>query len=204
MVNPSRSAFRVAAALAVLVGCRSVGEFVWVDNLAPSPKASETDYVIGTGDVLTVRVWNQDAISTKVRVRPDGKISLPLVNDVEAAGLTPLVLAKRLQVRLKEFVVNPLVTVVLEEGRPVQVFVLGEVAKRGTFELERGAGVLQALAAAGGMTEDAHGDRIFVNRTQATGEGKPLRIRFDYDALTHGKGRGATFHLEPGDVIVVE
>lgn len=202
-MNLSRPAFRLAA-LALLVACKSVGEFVWVDNLAPSPRSTETDYVIGTGDVLTVRVWNQDAISAKVRVRPDGKISLPLVNDVEAAGLTPLVLAKRLQVRLKEFVLNPLVTVVLEEGRPIQVYVLGEVAKRGTFDLERGAGVLQALAAAGGMTEDAHGDRIFVNRNPAAGEARPLRIRFDYDALTRGQGRGATFRLEQGDVIVVE
>ena len=192
------------AALAALVACKSVGEYVWVDSLPPSPKATEVEYLIGAGDVLSVRVWNQDAISAKVRVRRDGKISLPLVNDVEAAGLAPAVLARRLQVRLKDFVVNPLVTVVLEEGRPLQVFVLGEVAKRGSFDLERGAGVLQALAAAGGITEDAHGDRIFVNRARASGEGKPLRIRFDYDALTRGSGRGASFQLEPGDVIVVE
>jgi len=193
------------AALLALVSCKSVGEYVWVDSLPPSPKPTESEYVIGAGDVLGVRVWNQDAISAKVRVRPDGKISLPLVNDVEAARLTPLALSRRLELRLKDFVVNPLVTVVLEERRLIQVIVLGEVTKRGSFDLERGSGVLQALAVAGGMTENARSDQIFVTRSPAAGgEGKPQRIRFDYDALTRGTGRGATFRLEQGDVIVVE
>lgn len=199
----SQSTLQVIALLA-LAACKSVGAYVWVDSLPLSPKSVETDYVIGTGDVLSIRVWNQDAISEKVRVRPDGKISLPLVNDVEAAGSTPLILSKRLQVRLKDFVVNPLVTVVLEERRGIQVFVLGEVTKQGSYELERSSGLLQALAAAGGMTENAHGDRIFVNRASGSGEGKPLRIRFDYDALTRATGRAATFRLEQGDVVVVE
>ncbi len=202
-VKRSRSASRVAPLL-VLLACRSVGEYVWVDNLPPPSKPAETEYFIGAGDVLSIRVWNQDGISAKVRVRPDGKISLPLVNDVDATGLTPLALSKRLEVRLKDYVVNPLVTVVLEERRLIQVIVLGEVTKRGSFDLERNSGVLQALAAAGGMTENAHNDQIFVTRATASAGGKPLRIRFDFDALTRAIGRGAAFRLEQGDVIVVE
>ena len=209
--NPTGGTVRVLkplvpmAALLTLFACKSVGEYVWVDDLTLPPlRPAETDYVIAPGDVLSVRVWNQDAISGRVRVRPDGKIALPLVNEVEAAGLTPRALGLRLQVRFKEFVVNPVVTVLLEERKPTQVMVLGEVTRRGIFDLEPGAGVLQALAAAGGLGENAHTDRIFVTRSNPSGEGKPVRVRFDYDSLTRGIGRGTTFRLQSGDVVVVE
>jgi len=155
------------------------------------------------GDVISVRVWNQESVSGRVRVRPDGKVSIPFLNDIEAGGLTPQLLSKRLQVRLKEFVVDPVVTVTLEERRPIQISMLGEVARRGSFELEPGSGMLQALAIAGGLTEFAHGDQIFLVRNSPT-DGKTLRIRFDYDSLTRAQGRGPAFRLQSGDVIVVE
>jgi len=196
----------VLSVLATLPGCKSVGEYVWVDDLPPAPKQVETDYVIAVGDVISVRVWNQEAMSSpRTRVRSDGKISLPFLNDVEAAGVAPTVLAKRLQARLKEFIVNPVVTVALEDRRLLSVPVLGEVTRKGTYELDSSAGVLQALAAAGGMTEYAHPDRIFVLRPNASVENAPaLRIRFDYDALTRASGRGPAFRLQAGDVVVVE
>jgi polysaccharide export outer membrane protein len=194
-----------AATLAALPACKSVGEYVWVDDLPPTPRQVESEYVISTGDVISVRVWGQEAMSARARVRTDGKISLPFLNDVDAAGVPPTVLAKRLQARLKEFIVNPVVTVSLEERKLLPIPVLGEVTRKGTYDLEPGSGVLQALAAAGGMTEYASRTRIFVIRPNADVEGAPaMRIRFDYDQLTRATGRGPAFRLQPGDVVVVE
>jgi polysaccharide export outer membrane protein len=195
----------LVAALGTLPSCKSVGDYVWVDDLPPSPRQVETEYLIASGDIISVRVWGQEAMSARTRVRTDGKISLPFLNDVEAAGVSPTVLAKRLQARLKEFLANPVVTVSLEERRLMSVPVLGEVTKKGTYDLEPGSGVLQALAAAGGMTDFASRDRIFVIRPSSTAEGAPaMRIRFDYGQLTQATGRGPAFRLQPGDVIVVE
>ena len=108
---------------------------------------------------------------------------------------------RQIQVHVKAFLTNPVVTVGLEEAKLVTVSLLGEVAKPGQFALEPGAGVLHALAAAGGLTDFAHRDRIFVLREV---DGKPLRIRFDYQALTEASGRAAEFRVQSGDVVVVE
>jgi polysaccharide biosynthesis/export protein len=194
----------LVAVLGFLPGCRSVGDYVWVDSLPPSRRAVESDYVISSGDVISVRVWGQEGMSARARVRSDGKISLPFLNDVEAAGVTPTVLAKRLQTRLKEFLANPVVTISLEERKPLSVPVLGEVTRKGTYDLEPGSGILQALAAAGGLTEFASRDRIFVIRPNAAPSGAAaMRIRFDYESLVR-TGRGSAFQLQAGDVIVVE
>ena len=197
---------RIAAFLALLsgsVGCKTTGEQVAVETLPPSPPAASREYVLQAGDTISVRVWNQDSVSTKTRIRPDGKISLPFVDDVDAGGVTPMTLAKRIQVRLKDFIVNPVVTVSLEEPRPLIVAVLGEVAKPGNYPLEPGSGVLQALATAGGMTPFADRDGIVVIRQKADGSGTQ-RIRFTYSGLTQPQGRAAGFPLQGGDVVVVE
>jgi len=195
----------LVAVLGFLPACKSVGDYVWVDSLPTARRPVETDYVISPGDVISVRVWSQDGMSARARVRSDGKISLPLLNDVEAAGVTPTALAKRLQTRLKEFLANPVVTVSLEERKLLAVPVLGEVTRKGTYELEPGSGILQALAAAGGLTEFASRDRIFVIRPNATPNGAAaMRIRFDYVNLIRTIGRGSAFQLQAGDVIVVE
>ena len=101
----------LVALLAVASGCKTTGEYVWADTLPAAPQNAAREYVIQVGDTISVRVWNQDSISAKTKVRPDGKISIPFVNDVEAAGATPTELAARVQVRLKDFIVNPVVTV---------------------------------------------------------------------------------------------
>jgi polysaccharide export outer membrane protein len=196
--------FLAFAALSVL-GCSSVhDDYFWADTLPP-PRA-EAESVIAVGDVLGIRVWGQDGMSVRTKVRDDGMVTIPFVNDFPAAGMEPAVLARRLQARLKDFVVNPVVTVTLEETRPLRISVIGEVAKPGVYQFdERGTGVLNALAAAGGMTPFAHEDRIFVLRPNYWVEKqRPARIRFSFAALTHGEGRGATFLLRPGDVVVVE
>lgn len=191
--------------LSALGGCRTTGEYFWVESL-PAPKAAEDGaYEIGRGDLISIRVWNQENMSVRARVRSDGRISIPFLHDVEVAGQVPADLARRLAVRLKDFVVNPTVTVTVEEVAPLQVSVLGEVARPGVYQLDPAAGVLQALAAAGGMTQWAGSDDIFVVRGNYWADnGNPARIRFRYDALARGEARSSAFRLHPGDVVVVE
>ena len=150
--------------------------------------------------MLSIQVWEQGQMSGRMRVRSDGRISLPFINDIEAAGKTPRALAADLENGLKTVVLTPRVTVVVEESKPLTISVMGEVAKPGPQTLERDTGVAHALAAAGGLTNFAHKDRIFVVRTSP----KPVRIHFTYDSLTRAEGSASTFRLKPGDVIVVE
>ncbi len=195
----------LATALAAAPACSGVGSFVWVDDLKEPAGGAEAEYVIAVGDLLNIRVFNQDGVSGRVRVRPDGKISLQFVNDIEAAGQTPAALARRLQSRLREFINNPVVTVSLEESGPIQVSVLGEVAKPGVYGVLPGSSVLHALATAGGLTQFASRSRIFVLRRNNPGRQPPLlRIRFSYEKLAHAEGRAASFRMRDGDVLVVE
>jgi polysaccharide export outer membrane protein len=175
------------------------GAFIPVEAyLAPAT----VEYLIAPGDTLQVRVFQQEAMSARVRVREDGMVSLPMVNDWPVAGKRPTEVAAALQVRLKDFINTPVVTVSLEERRPLSVSVLGEVSRPGVVNLESGAGVLHALAAAGGLTDFAHPDGIFVLRRGA--DGQPTRIRFRWQALTRGEPPSVMFTLQPQDVVVVE
>lgn len=197
-----RAALLLALPLA-LTACRSAGEYVKVDDYRQPPETSDQEYLIRPGDILQIRVMGQEAVSSaRAKVRPDGKVSVPLLADVTAAGVTPAALARQIQGQLARFIVNPAVTVSLEEPRAMMISVLGEVAKVGSFPLEQGAGVMEALAAAGGPTQYATLDRIMVIRREPSGS--RIRIRFDYDALTQLRGAAATFRLQNGDVIVVE
>ena len=203
MAKRTLAGWLAALALLATIGCRSSAPYVWADDVPPASTGSDREYLIRQGDTLSVRVYGQDGMSARTRVRPDGRISLPCVDDIEAAGSTPTALARRIQVRLKEFVVNPVVTVSLEDPRPLTVSVLGEVTRPGTFTLDQGVGVLHALAAAGGTTPFADKDAIYVIRRRSDGK-NPDRIRFTYQSLTSAQGRASTFSLQGGDVIVVE
>lgn len=188
-------------ALALFGGCYTPrGAFITVDDFAAT---APREYVIGIGDAISVRVFQHEDMSAKVRVRADGMVSLPLVNEVRAAGKTPSALAGELTVRLKDFINAPAVTITLEETRPLTVSVLGEVLRAGVQILEPGAGLLQALAAAGGLNDFAHPEGIFVLR-RVPGEANPTRIRFTWRALAEGSGKAAGFLLQAGDVVVVE
>jgi polysaccharide export outer membrane protein len=175
---------------------------VWVDDYPGSGSGSPSDYVIGIGDVVQVRVFNQEGMSAKARVRDDGKVSLPFLNDVAAAGYKPQVLAQQIQTRLKDYINTPVVTVSVEEERPLQISVVGQVTKPGQYVLDRGAGVLQAVAAAGGLTEYGHRDRVFVLR-RLPGR-SPERVRFNLDDLFHGDPKALAFRLDQGDAVVAE
>jgi polysaccharide export outer membrane protein len=206
MPSSSKARFIVAIAAAqLLAGCGGkVGQFVWADAYRPQPAAAK-GYRIALGDLLSVRVWNQESVSGRARVRPDGMISLPLVNDVEAAGVEPSALAARIQGKLKDFIVNPNVSVSVEEQAPFEISILGEVARPGVYRIEHDASVLKALALAGGITQIAARDRIFVLRYGESEDPKvPTRVRFTYEALTRAEGAAAKFGLRNGDVVVVE
>jgi polysaccharide export outer membrane protein len=193
----------LAAALALASACAHVGNYIPVDDYRDPAASAGTEYIIATGDLLSVRVFSQDSLSGKARVRKDGKISLPLVNDTEAAGLSPSVLARQIQAKLKDYIKDPVVTVSLEEAGPIEVSVLGEVGKPGVYRVEPRSGVLYALAMSGGLGQYASRDRIFVIRRAMDGKAL-VRIRFDYEKLTKGEGPAATFHMRDGDLLVVE
>ena len=155
-------------------------------------------YQIGPEDVLHVAVWKNEALTRTVPVRPDGMISLPLLNDVPAAGLTPLELRDKLAKRLAEYVPQPEVSVIVTEVRSFKVSVMGQVGKPGRYSLGSWATVADVLALGGGLTPFAAPSRITVMR----GEGRTVRkIPFNYDKLATGEQ--ANFYVRPGDVVLV-
>jgi polysaccharide export outer membrane protein len=200
----SRTSLRALAALLLLSACYQPGRFLWVDDYREPPATTQDEsYTIRKGDVLNINVWNQRDISSRIRVRDDGRISLPLVNDVDAAGQTPAALARAMEVKLKDLVANPVVTVMVDEAQPIKVAVLGEVRSPGKKLLEAGSGLLQAMSEAGGFTDYARDDAIYVLRREP-GYPTPVRIRFTWPALTRNEGSAPTFRLKTGDVVVVE
>ena len=199
-MNPRPILAALAGFALVAGGCAGLGKYTWVDDYAEPPTPADAGYLIMPGDVLNVVVYNQTGMSGRVRVRPDGKISLSFLNDVDVAGQAPAVVAQKLQARLKEYVNLPVVTVALEEAGKLEVPILGEVSKPGVYQIESGSDVLRALAQAGGLTEFAHKDRIFVLRKSPS----PARIRFARDALERSEGHAGSFRLRVGDVLVVE
>jgi polysaccharide export outer membrane protein len=160
-------------------------------------------YVIGAEDVLDIAVWENAALTRTVPVRPDGKISLPLLDDVQAAGLTPMQLRERLVSGLADYITSPAVSVVVREVHSFKVAVLGQVKAPGRYEIKDRATVLEVLAIAGGITEFAARGRIVVLRNEGA---TPRQIPVPYDRLTKNAaappGPG-NFCVSPGDVIVV-
>jgi polysaccharide export outer membrane protein len=181
------------------IACAGPGPYVSVDDYAVGP-APDQPYTLAPGDVIGMRVFGQEQLATRVKVRDDGNVSLPYVNDVKAAGLTSTAVGTEVQNRLKEFFKNPLVTITVEEMHPRLIYVTGEVGHPGAFPIESAPGVLQALVQAGGLNQNGRPDRIFVLRERPN----RTRIGFTYDALTRLTGNAASFRLQPGDVIVVE
>ena len=196
---------RRLAQLALLAGlcslslaCAGTGPYIWVDGL-PASAAGGGDVLIADGDVLNVRVFNQDPLSTKERVRADGRISIPVIGEVVARGKRPAQLAAEIQDRLKDIVKVPSVIVTFEQGAELKISVVGEVRNSGVFPIEPGSNVLQALAAAGGLTDYADGDKVFVVRKSL-----PQRVRFRYADLRSQDLKSIQFILQAGDVVVVE
>ena len=160
----------------------------------------DADYKIGPQDILRIDVWKELEISRTAPVRPDGKISLPLLNDVQAAGLTPMQLAAVIGEGLKKYITNPQVTVSVAEINSRRIYVTGEVLKPGAFPLLPNMTVLQALSSSGGFSQFARVKNIYVLRKE---EGKDVKHPFNYRDVVSGKKPEQNILLEPGDVIVV-
>jgi polysaccharide export outer membrane protein len=186
------------AITAASTACAETGTYVWFSELPPDQRQMG-DHGIVPGDLVDVRVLGHDDMNVHQRVRGDGRISLPIIGDVNVAGTRPSALKGEIEGRLKDYIVSPSVTVSVEEAL-VKIACLGEVSKPGAYAVDPGAGLAEALAVAGGLTEYASRDRIFLIRQQPTA----VRIRFTYAWLVRNEGQAAAFPLRAGDLVVVE
>jgi polysaccharide biosynthesis/export protein len=166
----------------------------------PSARATEQQYVIGPQDVLGVVFWLEDKMTADVVVRPDGKISLPLLNDIQAAGYTPEQLSKVVSKAAAPFLADPIATVIVKQINSRKVFVLGQVARPGTVSLATDMNVLQLLAEVGGFQEYASKNDVIIIRND---NGRERRFRFNYDDVVNGKKPEQNIMLLPGDTMLV-
>jgi polysaccharide export outer membrane protein len=180
--------------LAALGGASACGH-----STTPPPAMAQAEYRIGREDVVAVEVWKDPALSAKVPVRPDGKISLPMVGEVIAEGRTARELQAELTTRLQPLVNQPVVSVMISEINAARFFVLGEVAHPGAYPVRGVVSVVQALALAGGPTEfAARGDIVVIRPSRA---GRDDRYRVNYREVVSGKARA--IQLVPGDTVYV-
>ena len=157
-------------------------------------------YTIGKGDILEISVWKEPEISRRVQVRVDGRISMPLVDDIHVAGMTPIELKEVITRRLSDYIEVPVVTIVVHEQAVQSYYVLGEVQEQGEFILTDDITVLQALAMAGGFTEWANKRNLLLLRNTETGE---QRIDINYRDIVSGNAPDQNLRIMPGDTLVV-
>jgi polysaccharide biosynthesis/export protein len=162
--------------------------------------ASSDQYVIGPEDVLYINVWREETLTRTILVRADGKISMPLIDEVQASGLTPLQLKQNIAEKLKQFIDNPNVSVVVTEANSFKVYVTGEVRTPGVYRLRSETSLLQIIPMAGGFTEWANQKKITIIRKEG---GKEKRITANYKKILEGDDPKSNVVLKPGDTIVV-
>jgi polysaccharide export outer membrane protein len=167
-----------------------------VDSISP-----DQDYVIGPQDLLTINVWHEPELSQSVPVRPDGKISLPLVGDLAVSGLTPRLLQARLAQELDAYIRKPQVTVIVREVNSHKFYIIGQIERPGTYSLSAHMTVLDALATAGGFRDFAKVQQIYLLRLRP--DGSRSRLHFDYKAAVNGKTWYRDIELQIGDTVVV-
>jgi polysaccharide biosynthesis/export protein len=168
-------------------------------NVVAAAKAGP-EYVIGPEDVLDVNVWKEQDLSRSLQVRPDGKISMPLLNDVQAAGLTSAQLAQTITERLKKYLTAPQVTVILTQINSQRVYVIGEVNRPGAYPVLPGMSILQAISSAGGLTQFANSKKIFLMRNENHIQAK---YPFSYKDVLDGRKAEENLPVKAGDTIVV-
>jgi polysaccharide export outer membrane protein len=167
---------------------------------APAVVATPADYMIGSDDVLTIYIWREKDLSGDVVVRPDGKITLPLINDIQAAGLTPEQLRGNVSAAAGRFVQDPRVTVAVKQINSRKVYITGQVGKPAPYPLLGPMTVLQLIATAGGLLEYADAGNIVVMRTE---DGRPVGYRFNYDEVRNQRNLKQNLELKPGDTVIV-
>jgi polysaccharide biosynthesis/export protein len=204
----------------VAIACAVVSSFAWAQSesgkasivsdranttdafrtTAPTP-AHDNTFIIGQNDVLAVNVWKEPDISRSIPVRSDGKISLPLVGEIQAAGETPLKLEENIATRLKSFIEEPEVTVIVQQINSEKFNILGMVTKPGTYALVGSATVLDAIALAGGFRDFAKQKSIYVLRQNS--DGTEARLLFNYKEVVKGRNTTQNIVLQPRDTIIV-
>jgi polysaccharide export outer membrane protein len=167
----------------------------------PNVKGVVDDYIIGPSDVLAVNVWKDTELTRTVTVRPDGKISLPLIGELAVSGLTASSVQRLITQRLTEYVSKPQVTVIVQEVKSKTYIVVGKVAKPGAYELGKPTSVLEAIAIAGGFLDFAKPDKVYIIRQRDGGPSETLH--FDYKKVIKGKNAEQNVELKNGDTIVV-
>lgn len=200
--SPRRSALLLGLALGLFgSGCAGAGQYVWYGEMPPTERSPSTaDYFIGVGDTISIKVYEQEALSGDVKVRRDGKTALPLIGEIVVAGKRPLDLSSEIETKLKQFVVSPRVTVNVAASQPITVAAIGEVQRVGSLTLEPPARMVEAMAQCGGPNDFGDKSKIFVLRQFP----EYRRIRFTWTSILHNEDGAAAFPLRTGDVIVVE
>jgi polysaccharide biosynthesis/export protein len=193
---------RITVLTALLVLANMPFAAVAADSLRPTYAAIQAmpEYRLGPEDVIEVFVWKQPELTTTVVIRPDGRISLPLTNELEASGRTAVQLQKEITERLREYISQPIVNVIVKQVNSLKISVLGEVRKPDVYRIKNQVTVLDAIAMAGGFTDLARPNRVIVLRNAPSG---PQRIKINVKQAVADEGR-ALFYLQPLDTVYVE
>lgn len=191
---------KYVAALVLLICVLMTTSPLWAAEQVGEMKSPMGDYTIGTGDVLIISVWNNEALTRTVTVLPDGKIHFPLIGEIVVGGKTLAVLKKDLRTRLHPFVPDPELSVMVGQVNSMLIYVIGKVNHPGRFVLNTNVNVLQALATAGGLNSFAKRNKIKIFRES---NGKTHIFSFEYDRVTEGENLEQNISLERGDVVVV-
>jgi polysaccharide biosynthesis/export protein len=211
----TRTALLLATALGLLLANVCSAQTATSDNpgadpaqttATPAPaegstKPHDDTFVIGVDDVLNINVWKEPDISRSIPVRSDGKISLPLAGEMQAAGQTPRQLEQLIATKLQSFISEPEVTVIVQEIRSQRFNILGQVSKPGSYALTNSMTILDAIAVAGGFRDFAKQKSIYVLRQNPKGD--PIRLPFNYKEVVKGKNTAQNIKLEPRDTIYV-
>jgi polysaccharide export outer membrane protein len=166
----------------------------------PTDPPVPAGYVIGADDLLSIVFWKDKDMSAEARVRPDGRIALPLINEVQAAGLTPEALQQKITEESRKYMEDASITVVVREINSRRVFITGEVAKPGPYSLTSPITVMQLIAVAGGLKDYANSKNITIMRSDG---GKQVSLKFNYKDVAAGKNLQQNIELKPGDTVVV-
>jgi polysaccharide export outer membrane protein len=170
-------------------------------EVLPTSKPHDASYIIGNDDLLAISVWKEPDLTKSIPVRSDGKISLPLVGEMQATGKTPLQLEQQIETKLKDFITTPEVTVIVEQINSKKFNILGEIAKPGSYSIAMAPTIMDAIALAGGFRDFAKKTGVYVLRKGPNGS--ESRINFNYKDFIKGKNPDQNVKIEPNDTIIV-
>lgn len=203
MTSLLRKSVTVFIGIAVLTSCSSGRPTYKASEIPETISSNSSDYAVGPGDTLQIFVWDHEDLSTEVQVRPDGKISTPLVEDLQAAGRTPTQLARDIENILKEYIRTPVVTVIMQgfvgEGGQ-QIRVVGQAAAPSALQFKQGMTVLDVMIAVGGLSEFAAGNKAKIVRKTADGE---VEIKVKLEKLLNDGDVTQDIEMKPGDVLII-